>query len=276
MFRRLLRLILVVLPGFVVVVAWVVWWLCPERPIHEWQLHGPFNQTWVRITPESGQTQFATAGHIEYDSPLNTPANQVYGAWHLDLTTGHFKPLSDDHPITKGIGISEGPLARYRIETGDKEWTLIDELTGSVVIRRPFWFYMSFEGPSISPTGAWIAIGESWYERRSSIEQFVAETTGLFSGSSQHNRRLLVFEASTGRLLNLIPSWSTAHWSPNGNEFWTVDRMHAPKGFSTGVTFRLWSVHSAWPPWWLWLLTVTGVGTSCYNLRRLALFFRKA
>jgi len=68
--------------------------------------------------------------------------------------------------------------------------------------------------------------------------------------------RTVVINRKTGTVVRTVPGPSFFGFGPDAKSFWTFDTVH--RNCDT-VLLRQWSIHPP-TPWWLWLLTATGIG----------------
>jgi hypothetical protein len=281
MFRRLLRLIRVLLPAFIVAAAWAMWWLSPERPLREWRLDGPFGVQGVGFDYKLTKAKIHTTNLLSFSqlSKLSGAGdNWTSDDWQFDIASGQFTRLPDQSGSLKfsltGSDYGTAHLRGYyrpspnnvecyrdaglppsKATRDDSGWEFFDPDWEGDVIRHRCAKTTTCGVPHVSRDFRWLVLGE---ERSNSnpVRRFLREWKIWDRGDDLH---LCVFNVSTGRFINDVPSLDVIRWTDNCDQFWTVDTMYSFQGEPKGVAVRLWSVYAAPPPWWLWSLSVIGV-----------------
>ncbi len=263
MFRVLLRLIRALLPACIVGVTWTVWCALPERPLREWRLDGPFGVKYARFDLEEARVVLTA---IPRPFNPNAPtlgcfrcsfSDETVGNWQMDLNNGTFSRLADDNAIAQGIGIVHyGP--KLTCTRNNDVLLIVNSPNESPILRIPC-SPNSIEGnPTMSRDGRWLAISEVYAVVPPKLLLYLAHWFGI-SAEQIRQVHTRIFETMSGKKVNTIPSWDLHEWISGADQFWTVDTMFTSSQAPKGVTVRLWSVHAAPPPWWLWSLTIAGV-----------------
>jgi WD40 repeat protein len=185
---------------------------------------------------------WATRGYLhDLDAQPPQCLDNIVGAKSADLVVA---------PLDGGVSL---------LDRANHVWTIRDVAGGNVRTSRNYQIDTICASPQVSPNNHFIAIGERGLDRfDKSIKDFL-ERHFDWRIYPDRDIRLCVLDAKTGRQTTEVASWEVNRWTPDGNHFWTSDTTYSPTGDLLGVTFRLWSVYAAPPPWWLWSLTAIGV-----------------
>lgn len=275
MFRSMLRLIRAVLPALVVAAAWACWWITPERPVKEWRLRGVFGLGYAvfdlardRAEIQTSLSAFDPSVMVRLEGSADPPPFDAKPdpVWAVDLASGKFCRLPDDHRIDDYSDFRQ-PGAKLTWNRVLDRLQIIDESTGRAILRTECWPNAWVQSPTISPDGRWLTVGEGRQSAPNSSIGYLTSLLGPF-GPQIGQVCTRVFDVHTGKQVNDVPVRLVNHWIPTTDQFWTADTIFTPSRKPAGVTIRLWSVHAAMPPWWLWGLTVLGVGAQIYNILR--------
>ncbi len=223
----------------------------------------------MEMNPNGREAWFCAAGHEDPDSPNNMPMNTIYQYWHVNLQTGSFTRLPDSHTIKDNVGRPRPDGEKFELVVDRFDWRLANnQANKKTIIHRKCTPWYSFDGPNVSPNEKWVVIGESWYSESDTMVNNVARWIGWPASDYFHHTHLHVFDLSDGRRINTVPVWQFAVWHPDGDKFWSIESKWSRPGRSDGVHCRLWSVHAASPPWWLWSLTIAGVAWYAHRILR--------
>jgi hypothetical protein len=279
--------------------TWTAWGTMPERPLREWQIAGPFGGSGVvnrsateaaihASTREMDPSFREQISGIACFSNSDSPTADFESGYRVDLNTGQFTRVY--HVVYHPFQVSGRPYLIFDREDeaappapwptawdrDDIRWVLRDAETDAVIASQNCDPKTYVSKPSYSGDRRWVTVSEDRTDSSGDLPRQIRKWLRRnFSGASwsiwlrgeTRNTHLCIFDAKTGARVNDVPSWEVAGWTAAGDQFWTIDNIHAVDWKLCGVTCRLWSAWAASPPWWLWVLTGAGVLLTAWDNR---------
>lgn len=175
----------------------------------------------------------------------------------------------DDVVSVNGTSVTFDPRAS-RFMIGDRQTFHLFDNASQVVVP------LSDGGPrgthaweGFSPDGRWMFVAEDGVNTTGASWQMNLRAWFRRHFGPNMRFQVAIYDALTGEIANRLPGDTICAWPADGQHVWVERIVSGAVGANDNyLTLELWPIDRTRPPWWLWLVTVCGVGLIFFDFRR--------